>query len=75
MVLSGVGVGGGSLVYANTLPVPKKAFFKTGSWAGLRDWEEELKPFYQTALRMLGAQQNPVLFDSSCINLKITYLR
>ena len=26
-VLSGVGVGGGSLVYANTLPIPKPAFF------------------------------------------------
>src|SRR3970040_1214915 len=26
-VLSGVGVGGGSLVYANTLPIPKKALF------------------------------------------------
>lgn len=63
MILSGVGVGGGSLVYANTLPVPKKTFFNSGSWAGLRDWEEELKPHYETALRMLGAKQNPVLFD------------
>ena len=25
-ILSGVGVGGGSLVYANTLPIPKKDF-------------------------------------------------
>jgi cholesterol oxidase len=63
MVLSGVGVGGGSLVYANTLPVPKKAFFKSGSWAQLLDWEEELQPHYQTALQMLGANKNPVLFD------------
>lgn len=63
MVLSGVGVGGGSLVYANTLPVPKKAFFTSGSWAGLSNWEEELKPHYQTAQRMLGAQKNPALFD------------
>jgi cholesterol oxidase len=62
-ILSGVGVGGGSLVYANTLPVPKTAFYKTGSWAGLCDWENELKPHYQTALRMLGAQKNPMLFD------------
>jgi cholesterol oxidase len=30
-VLSGVGVGGGSLVYANTLPKPKAAFFRHGS--------------------------------------------
>lgn len=60
-ILSGVGVGGGSLVYANTLPVPDKAFYNTGSWAGLADWEEELKPFYSTALKMLGAEKNTSL--------------
>ena len=27
VVISGTGVGGGSLVYANTLPVPKRDFF------------------------------------------------
>ncbi len=60
-ILSGVGVGGGSLVYANTLPVPKTKFFKAATWAHLADWEEELKPFYQTAQRMLGATPNPHL--------------
>ena len=60
-VLSGVGVGGGSLVYANTLPIPKKSFFSSPSWAHLADWEKELQPFYQTALRMLGAATNPRL--------------
>jgi len=60
-VLSGVGVGGGSLVYANTLPVPDKRFFQAKSWAHLANWEEELKPHYQTALTMLGAAENPVL--------------
>ncbi len=58
-VLSGVGVGGGSLVYANTLPVPKAEFFNSGHWEGLADWEEELKPFYAEARRMLGAVPNP----------------
>src|SRR5262245_56390877 len=58
-VLSGVGVGGGSLVYANTLPVPEPAFFREGSWAGLRDWHAELTPHYATAKRMLGAVPNP----------------
>ena len=58
-VLSGVGVGGGSLTYANTLPVPKKAFFTSGSWKNLADWETELAPFYETAYRMLGAAKNP----------------
>jgi len=60
-VLSGVGVGGGSLVWANTMPRPKKRFFKAESWAHLADWEKELEPFYPVALRMLGAQQNPNL--------------
>ena len=60
-VLHGVGVGGGSLGYANTLPTPKDAFFTTGSWAGLADWKEDLAPHYETVLTMLGATQNPRL--------------
>src|SRR5665811_1268380 len=60
-VLSGVGVGGGSLVYANTLPIPKKSLFTPPSWAHLADWETELGVYYQTALRMLGAATNPRL--------------
>ncbi|MGE0709855.1 MAG: GMC family oxidoreductase [Planctomycetota bacterium] len=54
-VLSGVGVGGGSLVYANTLPVPGEEFFRAASWGHLAPWEEELRPHYATARRMLGA--------------------
>ncbi len=60
-VLHGVGVGGGSLVYANTLPTPKSHFFQSGSWATLADWETELAPHYATAKRMLGAASNPVM--------------
>ncbi|MEQ8924615.1 MAG: GMC family oxidoreductase, partial [Fulvivirga sp.] len=60
-VLSGVGVGGGSLVYANTLPKPKSQFFNHGSWAGLADWENELDPFYEEAWKMLGAAENPMM--------------
>lgn len=63
-ILSGTGVGGGSLVYANTLPVPKSTFFKTGSWSKLNDWEIELAPYYETALKMLGATKAPKLFDA-----------
>jgi cholesterol oxidase len=59
-VLSGVGVGGGSLVYANTLPVPKDAFFQAPSWGHLADWKSELAPHYATAKRMLGATRNPL---------------
>lgn len=59
--LSGVGVGGGSLVYANTLPIPKKSFFTADTWAHLADWEQELKPYYPLALKMLGTNRNPRL--------------
>ena len=63
-ILSGTGVGGGSLVYGNTLPVPKSTFFKTGSWSKLHDWEKELQPYYNKALRMLGATKTPKFYDS-----------
>jgi cholesterol oxidase len=58
-VLSGVGVGGGSLVYANTLPTPRDEFFTAPGWGHLADWQRELAPHYLTALRMLGATENP----------------
>ncbi len=66
-ILSGVGVGGGSLVYANTLPVPKSAFFNSGSWSGITNWESELEPHYTEAKRMLGASKNPYLGISDTI--------
>ncbi len=58
-VLHGVGVGGGSLVYANTLPTPTDGFFEAASWAHLARWKDELAPHYATALRMLGAAKVP----------------
>jgi cholesterol oxidase len=58
-VLHGVGVGGGSLTYANTLPIPAQPFFRAPSWSGLADWQQELEPHYKTARRMLGAATNP----------------
>lgn len=60
-VLSGVGVGGGSLVYASTHPVPKDSFFETGSWAGLAQWREELAPYYDRVKGMLGVSSPPML--------------
>jgi cholesterol oxidase len=53
-VVSGSGVGGGSLGYANTLYRPRDAFFRDPQWAGMAPWEEELRPHYETAERMLG---------------------
>jgi cholesterol oxidase len=57
-VLSGAGVGGGSLVYANTLYVPPDAFFAAPAWRGLADWKPLLLPFYRRAQFMLGVTQN-----------------
>ncbi len=53
-VMSGAGVGGGSLVYAMTLYTPPAAFFEDPQWAGLSEWQQELAPHYETAQRMLG---------------------
>ncbi len=59
-VLHGVGVGGGSLVYGNTLPEPPEAFFRAPSWAHLsEDWGNDLAPFYARARRMLGVATQP----------------
>ncbi|WP_106403416.1 GMC family oxidoreductase N-terminal domain-containing protein [Actinocorallia populi] len=60
-VLAGAGVGGGSLVYANTLYVPPKPFFQDRQWAHITDWEAELSPYYDQAKRMLGVVQNPAM--------------
>jgi cholesterol oxidase len=56
-VVSGCGVGGGSLGYANTLYVPPSKFFKDPQWGDLADWESELAPHYAEAQRMLGVNQ------------------
>jgi cholesterol oxidase len=53
-VVSGCGVGGGSLGYANTLYVPPAQFFQDPQWADLEDWEQTLAPHYAEAERMLG---------------------
>jgi len=57
-VVSGCGVGGGSLGYANTLYVPPKPFFEDPQWAGIEDWEGALRPHYAEAQRMLGVTMN-----------------
>jgi cholesterol oxidase len=60
-ILSGVGVGGGSLVYAGAHPIPKKEFFEAPTWSHLADWEKELQKYYISAISMLGVQANPQL--------------
>ncbi|MFD5626113.1 MULTISPECIES: GMC family oxidoreductase N-terminal domain-containing protein [unclassified Streptomyces] len=69
MVLAGAGVGGGSLNYANTLYVPPKPFFEDPQWKDITDWEEELKPYYDQARRMLGVRLNPTMTPSD-VHLK-----
>ncbi len=59
MILAGAGVGGGSLVYANTLYEPLNAFYSDPSWAHITDWKSELAPYYDQAKRMLGVVTNP----------------
>ena len=68
-VVAGNGVGGGSLVYANTLPIPTERFFQSDTWASLADtnWEDDLREHYQTARRMLGAAKSEVTTPSSLL--------
>lgn len=56
-ILSGTGVGGGSLVYANTLYIPGNEFFSNISWARFGDWKKTLEPFYDRASFMLGRKK------------------
>ncbi|WP_040796178.1 GMC oxidoreductase [Nocardia higoensis] len=58
-VFSGAGVGGGSLIYGNTLYEPLPAFYTDKQWAHITDWRSELAPYYDQAQRMLGVVTNP----------------
>jgi len=57
-ILHGAGVGGGSLVYANSLLTPPDHVFRKEEW-GPGDWKTRLSPHYQEARRMLGATPSP----------------
>ena len=59
LVLAGAGVGGGSLVYANTLYQPPDTYFQDPQWRHITDWKSELLPWYDQASRMLGVAENP----------------
>ncbi|MSX44552.1 MAG: FAD-dependent oxidoreductase, partial [Actinobacteria bacterium] len=64
LVLAGAGVGGGSLVYANTLYVPPDTYFEDKQWKNITDWKAELKPWYDQASRVLGVADNPFFSPS-----------
>ncbi len=59
LILSGAGVGGGSLVYANTLYEPLDPFYRDPAWGHITDWRSELEPYYDQAKRMLGVTVYP----------------
>ncbi len=64
LVLAGAGVGGGSLVYANTLYQPPDSYFEDKQWRHITDWKSELSPWYDQASRMLGVSDNPYFSPS-----------
>ena len=64
LILAGAGVGGGSLVYANTLYQPGDEYFNDAHWASITDWKSELEPWYDQARRMLGVVENPYFSPS-----------
>ncbi len=64
LVLAGAGVGGGSLVYANTLYQPPDSYFEDKQWRHITDWKSELLPWYDQASRMLGVADNPYFSPS-----------
>ena len=71
LILAGAGVGGGSLVYANTLYEPLAAFYKDEQWRDITDWKDELAPYYDQAKRMLGVVENPLRTPSDDVMEKV----
>jgi cholesterol oxidase len=67
LVLSGAGVGGGSLVYANTLYRPPASFYADPQWGEVTDWQDELAPWYDQAERMLGVAAYPRVSPSDAV--------
>jgi len=63
-IMSGSGVGGGSLVYANTLYEAPDTFYGDKQWAHITDWKSDLAPHYDQAKRMLGVTTNPATAPS-----------
>ncbi|MFV0576514.1 MAG: GMC oxidoreductase [Vibrio sp.] len=58
-MIHGVGVGGGSQVYANVHLIPDDEVFSSPAWSKTRsDWKDTLAPYYSLAQRMLGTAKN-----------------
>ncbi|GIW21086.1 MAG: hypothetical protein KatS3mg068_0093 [Candidatus Sericytochromatia bacterium] len=68
LILGGVGVGGGSLVYANTLLEPKDDYYNSEQVKKIdENWKEIMKPYYEKAKKMLGVTQNKYFGESDRI--------
>ncbi|HSI27050.1 MAG TPA: GMC family oxidoreductase N-terminal domain-containing protein, partial [Aeromicrobium sp.] len=75
LVFSGAGVGGGSLIYGNTLYEPLPAFYGDRAWAHITDWRDELAPYYDQAKRMLGVVENPRMGPKDDVLLQVARSR
>jgi cholesterol oxidase len=71
LLFSAAGVGGGSLIYGNTLYEPLDAFYSDPHWAHITDWRSELAPYYDQAKRMLGVATNPRMTPADEVLLAI----
>jgi len=59
VALGGTGLGGGSLLYGNTLYMPEAGIFAAEYWRRSRsDWFDVLAPYYGLAQRMLGVSRS-----------------
>ncbi|GAA0798278.1 FAD-dependent oxidoreductase [Spirilliplanes yamanashiensis] len=71
VVLSAAGVGGGSLVYANTLYTPPPEVYADPQWAHITDWAAELAPHYAQASRMLGVVEQPSTTPADAVMARV----
>lgn len=62
LLVSGSGVGGGSLVYACTLYVPSSKVLNSPLYSKMGG-EKSLLPFYEIAKHMLGVAENPHIWE------------
>jgi cholesterol oxidase len=71
LLFSASGVGGGSLIYGNTLYEPLEEFWTDPHWAHITDWKTELSPYYDQAKRMLGVNPNPRMTPADDVLLDV----